>query len=171
MTQERIRNVKGEVDALAVYEEIKNTDSFVDFCRQFIHDEDHHIARNALWILTKASNDELSKLQPMKDELIDLAISVEDSSVRRLSLNIIERLKMSEEELRTDFLDFCLDRMANLEEPPGVQSLCMKLAFRMCQFYPELTVEFNCTLNAMEIDYFKPAVKCVRKKILSGKKV
>lgn len=170
MTQEQIKNVKSETDALAYYEEIKKADMFCDFCKQFIHNEDYHVARNALWILTKASNDELSMLHPMKDELIDLAMTVENSSVRRLSLNIIERLGMSEEELRTDFLDFCLDRMTNLDELPGVQSLCMKLAFRMCQFYPELTDEFNCTLNAMEIDYYKPAVKSVRKRILSGKK-
>ena len=93
----------------------------------------------------------------------------ENPSVRRLTLNIIERLKMGEDNLRTDFLDFCFDHMTRLDEFSGIQSLCMKLAFRMCQFYPELSDEFMRTLEAMEIDYYKPAVKGLRRKILSGK--
>ena len=89
--------------------------------------------------------------------------------VRRLSLNIVERLEMSEDDLRTDFLDFCFEHMIDVEEFPGIQSVCMKLAFRMCKFYPELMDELKRTLEAMEIDYYKPAVKCVRSRILSGK--
>ena len=49
------------------------------------------------------------------------------------------------------------------------QTLCMKLAFRMCTLYPELMDELKRTLEAMEIDYYKPAVKCLRKRILNGK--
>ena len=45
----------------------------------------------------------------------------------------------------------------------------MKLAFRMCSFYPELMDELKRTLEAMEIDYYKPAVKGVRSKILNDK--
>lgn len=87
----------------------------------------------------------------------------------RLSLNIIERLKMDEDDLRTDFLDFCLEHMASVEELPGIQSLCMKLAYRMCMFYPELMGEFKVTLESMETEYYKPAVNCVRNRILKGK--
>ena len=105
----------------------------------------------------------------MLNELIDQAIQTENSSVRRLTLNIIERLKMYEEELRTDFLDFCFEHMVSIEEFPGIQTLCMKLAYRMSSFYPELTDELKRTLEAMEIAYYKPAVKGLRKKILSGR--
>ncbi|MBR3079881.1 MAG: hypothetical protein IKH01_08705, partial [Prevotella sp.] len=94
---------------------------------------------------------------------------IDNSSVRRLSLNVIERLEMSENDLRTDFLDFCFEHMIDVEELPGIQSVCMKLAFRMCKFYPELMDELKRTLEAMEIDYYKPAVKGVRSKILSGR--
>ena len=41
--------------------------------------------------------------------------------------------------------------------------------FRVCRFYPELMNELKRTLEAMEIDYYKPAVKCVRSRILSGR--
>jgi len=108
-------------------------------------------------------------LQEFLNEFIRQAMQTENSSVRRLSLNIIERLPMEEDDLRTDFLDFCLEHMASIEEYPGIQTLCMKLAYRMCQFYPELMDELQRTIEAMEIDYYKPAIKGLRKKILSGK--
>jgi len=86
-----------------------------------------------------------------------------------LTLNIIERLTLEEDDLRTDFLDFCFEHMVSVEEFPGIQTLCMKLAYRMCTFYPELMDELKRTLEAMEIDYYKSAVKCLRKRILSGR--
>ena len=73
---------------------------------------------------------------------------------------------MDEEDLRTDFLDFCFEHMVSIEEFPGIQTLCMKLAYRMCSFYPELMGEMKRTLDAMEIEYYKPAVKSLRNRIL-----
>ena len=122
-----------------------------------------------MWGLTKATNEELSELQVVLNELIDQAMQTENSSVRRLTLNTIERLTLDEDDLRTDFLDFCFEHMVSIEEFPGIQTLCMKLAYRMCTFFPELMDELKRTLEAMEIDYYKPAVKSLRKRILSGK--
>ena len=42
----------------------------------------------------------------------------------------------------------------------------MKLTYRICCFYPELMGEMKRTLEAMEIDYYKAAVKGVRNRIL-----
>ncbi len=166
-----LHNVMGEADAMAVYGDLKRTADFQGFAKHFIYGDDYRVARNALWVLTKASDDELSQLQPSLNDLIDLALHTPNSSVRRLSLNIVSRLKMEEDDLRTDFLDFCLARMVDIEEPPGVQTLCMKLAFRMCQFYPELQDELIRTIEAMDIEYYKPAIKSVRNKILKGQSV
>ena len=132
-------------------------------------DTDYRVARSALWGLTKANDKELSELQVILNELIDQAMQTENSSVRRLTLNIIERLKIAEDDLQIDFLDFCLEHMVSIEEFPGIQTLCMKLAYRMCTFYPELMDELKRTLEAMEIDYYKPAIKGLRKRILSGR--
>jgi len=169
LTAEDIKAVKGESDAQAVYREVKRTGDFEGFARQFMHSDDARVVRNAFWVLTKASDDELSQLQVMLHELIELAVKTDSSSVRRLSLNIIERLKMEEEDLRTDFLDFCLEHMADVGEFPGVQAVCMKLAYRMCKFYPELMDELKVTLESMETAWYKPAVTGVRTRILSGK--
>ena len=167
--EERLGGAFGEKEAQAVYREVRAGNAYVDFARRFAHSEDHRVARNALWALTKASDKELAQMQGMLHELIDLALSTESSSVRRLSLNIVERLKLEEDDLRTDFLDFCLAHMVDVQEFPGIQTLCMKLAYRMCGFYPELRGEFMCTLESMQAEYYKTAVKCLRKKIMGGK--
>ena len=169
ITNETLKGFFGENDAQAVYQALKATDGFLDFAQRFMHDEAAQVARNALWVLTKATDEELSVLQPIRNELIDLAMTTKHSSVRRLSLNIVERLEMYEEDMRTEFLDFCVDHALDIEEPPGVQAICMKLAYRMSKFYPDLMDELKRTIAAMEIEYYKPAVKCVRNRFLKGK--
>ena len=169
ITSERLRHTFSEGGAQEIYQEIRAAGDFLGFARRYVFDSDYRVARTALWGLTKSTNEELSELQVILNELIDQAIQTENSSVRRLTLNIIERLSMDEDDLRTDFLDFCFEHMVCIEEFPGIQTLCMKLAYRMCTFYPELMDELKRTLEAMEIDYYKSAVKCLRKRILSGK--
>ena len=169
ITSERLNQTFSEGGAQEIYQEIKAKGDFLGFAQRYAFDTDYRVARTALWGLTKAKDEELSELKVIYNELIDLAMQTENSSVRRLTLNIIEKLKMDEDDLRTDFLDFCFEHMVSIEEFPGIQTLCMKLAYRMCSFYPELMDELKRTLEAMEIDYYKPAVKCLRKRILSGK--
>ena len=169
ITSEILRNAYSEEAAQAIYHEVKSKNDFLGFAQRFIYDEDYRVARIALWSLTKATDEELSALQVIYNELIDLALTTENSSVRRLSLNLVERLKMNEDEIRTEFLDFCLAHMVDIEEFPGIQTLCMKLAYRMCKFYPELMGEFKRMVEAMEIEYYRPAVKCLRNRVLSGK--
>ena len=169
ITEERLRQTFSEGGAQEIYQEVKASGDFLGFARQYAFSQDYRVARSALWGLTKANKEDLSQLQVILNELIDQAMQTENSSVRRLSLNVIEKLEVSEENLRSDFLDFCFEHMMDIEEYPGIQSVCMKLAFHMCKFYPELMDELKRTLEAMEIDYYKPAVKCVRNRILNGK--
>ena len=169
ITSERLKQTFSEGGAQEIYQEVKATGNFLGFARRYIFDSDYRVARSALWGLTKATNEELSDLQVILNELIDKAMLTENSSVRRLTLNIIERLTLEEDDMRTDFLDFCFEHMVSIEEYPGIQTLCMKLAYRMCTFYPELMDELMRSLEAMEIDYYKPAVKGLCKKILSGR--
>ena len=169
ITTERLQQSFSEGGAQEIYREVKSEGDFFGFARRYVFDEDYRVARSALWGLTKASIEELSELQPMMDDLIDQAMQTGNSSVRRLTLNVIERLSINEDNLRTDFLDFCFEHLLDLGEQPGIQAVCAKLAYRMCTFYPELMDELKRTLAGMEIEYYKPAVKSIRNRILSGK--
>ncbi|MGM9855203.1 MAG: hypothetical protein ACI31B_05685 [Muribaculaceae bacterium] len=164
-----IDDAYSEGEALAVYRELRRQGDFAAFCREFMHNADYQVARNALWCLTKASHEEIRQCQPLLHQLIDLAMTTANSSVRRLSLNVVERLDMPEDDVRSDFLDFCFAHFADVAEYPGIQSLCLKLAHRMCHFYPELMGELKRTLEAMEISEYSPALRSVRSRILSGK--
>ena len=131
-----------------------------------IYDADPVAARNAAWTMTHLTDDQIALLQPRQNEFIDLAMQTSNTSLRRLLLNVIERQEMDEQTLRTDFLDFCLEHMASPAEPPGVQTLCMKLAHRACSFYPELLKEFAEILQMMD-DGYAICVKSLRRKMLS----
>lgn len=167
--RERLKQTFSEGGAQEIYQAVKAEGDFLGFTSRYAFDPDYRVARSALWGLTKAEKTELSVLRVLLNELMDQAMQSDNSSVRRLSLNIIERLDMDEQDLRTDFLDFCFEHMVSPNEFPGVQSVCMKLVFRMCGFYPELMDELIRTLEAMDVSYFKPSVKGIRSKILSGK--
>ena len=171
ITRERLQQTYSEGGAQEIYQEVKSEGDFLGFARKYVFDEDYKVARSALWGLTKANDHELLELQVLLNELIDQAMNVENSSVRRLTLNIVERLPMDEEDMRTDFLDFCFEHMVKGDEFPGVQTICMKLAYRMSKPYPELMDELKRTLEDMEIEYYKPAVKGVRNKILTNKTI
>lgn len=166
ITCEQLKGAYSEGEALAVYHEVCRQGDFAAFCREFMHNADYQVARNALWCLTKASHEEIRQCQPLLHQLIDLAMTTANSSVRRLSLNVVERLDMPEDDVRSDFLDFCFAHFADVAEYPGIQSLCLKLAHRMCRFYPELMGELKRTLEAMEISEYSPALRSVRSRIL-----
>ena len=124
ITEERLKGAYSEGEALAIYNEVKQSGDLIGFCRTYMNHEDYQVARNALWGVTKASKAEHTQLQPLLHPLIDLAMQTDNASVRRLSLHHIERLKLEEDDLRTDFLDFCLAHMVNPDEFPSIQSRC-----------------------------------------------
>ena len=59
--------------ALEAYAWLKRSGDFAAFVA-LLHDGDAHVARNAAWVLTKATDRELSQLLPALDELIDIAL-------------------------------------------------------------------------------------------------
>lgn len=131
-------------------------------------DENNRVARNAAWVL---SHKPVSQIRTLSyDRLVGIIISTPDTSLRRLALNLVEKQDVPRESMRTDFLDFCLLHMHMPDEPPGVQSLCMKLAFRMCSPYPELMHEFHETLGLMPTEHYKPSVKHLINKMKNNNK-
>lgn len=153
-----------------IYQAVAENGDFIGFITTYMHNDDEQVVRNALSAMTKATDLELQQLKPAMNELIELAMKTKSSSVRRPLLGIIERLEMEKEDLRSDFLDYCLDKMMDINEVPSIQALCMKLTYKMCKFYPELMQELRRTLEGMEISYYTPAVKSVRRKILNQKR-
>ena len=123
-------------------------------------------ASNAAWALTHLPDSDNKYIDEYRDALVQLALSTPEVPLRRLSMALLERLEWSIDDVRTDLLDFCLERMVQGDEPYGVRSLCMKLAYYQCCHYQELKEELRQTLLLIEPSELGSGVKHTRKKIL-----
>ena len=65
ITEERLKGAYSEGEALAIYNEVKQSGDLIGFCRTYMNHEDYQVARNALWGVTKASKAEHAQLQPL----------------------------------------------------------------------------------------------------------
>lgn len=130
-----------------------------------IFDEDRRVANNALWVLTHFTLTENEWLYRKRNEMTDLAMTVTDATSRRLLLTLLNRQEYGEEDIRTDFLDFCLGRMLADAEPAGIRVLCMKLAYTMCRHHAELLNELTMALDMIP-SCSSPSIMTARKNIV-----
>ena len=61
ITEDRLRQTFSEGGAQEIYQEVKSTDDFLGFARQYAFSQDYREARSALWGLTKARKEELAQ--------------------------------------------------------------------------------------------------------------
>lgn len=133
---------------------------------QSVFDSDTRVAGNALWCLTWFNNKEAKWLIPKRSELVKLALSTDNTTIRRLSLNILNGMPWMKEDVRTDLLDFCIERILLPTEKPGVRTLCIKLAYKQCRYYPELSAELRMVLAELYNQSLCPAIASIHKNIL-----
>ena len=124
-------------------------------------------AGHAAWALTHLPRTDDSHIAQHREVLVTLALATPHVPLRRLSLTLLERLEWGEEDVRTDLLDFCLQRMLSSFEPYGVRALCVKLAYCQCRHYPELCMELEQTLQMMEQTEMGSGLRHCRKKIMT----
>ena len=120
----------------------------------------------AAWALTHLPAADNPAIAAQRDRLVQLATTTPDTSLRRLSLVLLERLEWTVDDVRTDLLDFCLEHMMLPDEPYGVKALCIKLAYKQCRHYPELCAELKQSLLLMEPSELGTGVKHTQGKIL-----
>jgi len=145
---------------------IEHSDKKKQKLYDLVFDKDEKIGYHAAWIFTHFSSEGNKWLYEKQDELIDEVIACEHGGKRRVILNLLYKQPLAEPP-RVDFLDFCLERMLSVKELPGVQSLCMKIAYEICRTIPELKKELKTTLEMMEGELC-PAIRSVRKNILKA---
>ena len=166
---ERLSSRIGIEDAMGLRGEVvmsRSADLLFSFCTS----SDAVVARNAAWVLTQSSDNDLAMFLHRQNEITDLVLQTPNTSLRRLLLSVLYRMPFRGDDIRVDLLDFCLENMVAAHQPPGVQSLCMKMAHRMCAPYPELEAEFLRTIKDMNPYHYSAAVTSARKNILAGMK-
>jgi len=134
-----------------------------------IYNKEDLVGYKALWVFSHFDSNENEWLNPRQDELIDEVLRCSHPGKRRLLLNLLLRQSFPNPP-RVDLLDFCLNRMLSKDELPGVQTLCMKLAYKLSSPIPELLEEMRCTLEIMEIAMLPISIRTVRRNILTDMK-
>lgn len=125
-------------------------------------------AGNAAWALTHLPDPAGPVLEPYRDSLVTLLLSTQDTTLRRLTLNLLVTLEWPKEEVRTDLLDFCLAHLLMPTEPAGIRSLCGKMAWTLCRHYPELLEELRRTLLYIEPETLSPGPRHTRNAVLNS---
>ena len=133
---------------------------------QLLFDPDKRTSDNAAWVLTHLPKTADVWLTKHQDLLIDEAMRTASTTKRRLIMNLLDRTSFAPGHIRTDFLDFCFNIILS-DEPVGVKSLAIKLAYAQSAHYPELLEEINATLQLMEPDELPAALKHLRGKMLA----
>ena len=147
----------------------QGNDSIKQELYKLLFDKDDKLAYQTAWVFTHFAPWENKWLIDKRNELIDEVLVCSHPGKRRLLLVLILGQPMVSP-LRTDFLDFCLERMISKQELPGVQMLCMKLAYEMCRNIPELKQELRAMLELMEPDLLQASICAVRKNVLKAMK-
>lgn len=132
----------------------------------FMFDKDKKTSDNAAWVMTHLPKSYNKWLDTKRDVLINGVLSAKETTQLRLFLNLLERLEYREDNLRTDFLDFCLANCVSPMQPAGIQSLCMKLAYKQCILYEELLKELKSTMQIIPPNELSAGARCQYNKIL-----
>lgn len=130
-----------------------------------VSDDDDRVAYNALWVLTHFDGEGRDWLRRKRGILIDCLLTEKHTGKRRLMLSLLDRMSVAEDDVRTDYLDFCMAKI-NSTEPYGIRALCMKQAFAQCRFYPELLHELKCEIEMMEHGEMSPGILSARNNIV-----
>ena len=151
--REKYRNLKSK-GTVKYYASKARDSEYCEMVLSFLKDEDPRVARNAAWVMTHFSQRLRRELRCRQNEFIDIILSSDDNQgLRRMLLSVVEFQGIAEEDLRTDFLDFCLEHLKMPGEAPGIQALCRKLSFQQCKYFPELMHEFKETVLLMQDGY------------------
>lgn len=110
--------------------------------------DDDRVAYNALWVFTHFPAEDINWIDTKRDKLIDMLLASAHVGKQRLILTLLEHLVIPKEEIRTDYLDFCLSKI-NSTDPYAIRALSLKQAFRMCRHYPELLEELRLEIDLM----------------------
>lgn len=132
----------------------------------------HNHAVDAAWALTHLPKTDNEHIAEHRKELVGIATTTNNVSLRRITLTLLERIDWSKfdpddvPQYYINLLDFSMEHLMMAEEPYGVRSLCMKLAYSLSLPYPELLGELRRSLLMIEPGDLGAGVRCTYNKIL-----
>lgn len=132
-----------EIKEICVLAHGKHNDHLKEQLYQLTLDDDRRVAVNALWALTHFASSDHEWLYAKRHHLIDRCIVEQDATKLRLLLALLLRQPFGKEDIRTDFMDYCLVRIADSKPAYAVRAQCIKLAYEQMRYWPELLGELR----------------------------
>ena len=133
---------------------------------ELLFDTDKRVADNAAYVLSHFNRRDNKWLFGKHEALIDEALCTQSTTKLRLLLTILLRQPFYQESLRTVFLDFCLSGITDTRKPVAIRSLCLKLAYKQCKFFPELLSELKEVLLLLQTTPLQPGIRSACRNIL-----
>ncbi|MBO5297572.1 MAG: hypothetical protein J6B03_08280 [Candidatus Homeothermus sp.] len=123
------------------------------------HSGDRRTSANALWVMTHLPASEAEWLHSLQDELIDMLLAETDTGKKRMLLQLLKVQDYAPDDIRTDFLDFCMSKINSECEAYAVRCFSIYTAFHMCRHFPELIAELEQHLDMMSSQSLSPGLK------------
>lgn len=133
---------------------------------QLTLDNDRRVATNALWVFTHFFAADNEWLYAKHNQLIDRCLKEEDATKLRLMLNLLLRQPYTEEDIRTDFIDYCLMRLTDPKSPYAIRAQCIKLAYEQMRYWPELLNELRQTLELISCEPLSPGLRSAWRQVM-----
>lgn len=133
---------------------------------QLTLDDDRRVATNALWVFTHFALADNAWLYAKHDQLIDRCLNEKDATKLRLMLNLLLRQPYTEEDIRTDFIDYCLMRLTDPKSPYAIRAQCIKLAYEQMKYWPELLNELRQTLEMISCEPLSPGLRSAWRQVM-----
>ena len=133
---------------------------------QLTLDNDRRVAINALWTFTHFALADNEWLYAKHDQLIDRCLKEKDATKLRLMLNLLLRQPYTEEDIRTDFIDYCLMRLTDPKSPCAIRAQCIKLAYEQMKYWPELLKELRQTLEMISREPLSPGLRSAWRQVM-----
>ena len=143
-------------------------DVIVKALYHLLSDADQRIAYNAAWVLSCSDGKVIKFLIRYQNQLIDLLIGTKDKSFARILFSILRRQTFEKNNLRTDFLDFCLNEIVNSNQAIAIRVHAIYVSYSLCKAYPELLNELFMTLQMLESETLSAGLLHARNTIMSA---
>lgn len=157
---------QSDIHELCALTQGERNNSLKEQLYQLTLDSDRRVATNALWVFTHFAAVDMEWLYAKHDQLINRCLNEKDATKLRLMLNLLLRQPFDEEAIRTDFIDFCLTRLADTKSPYAVRAQCIKLAYMQMRYWPELLNELRQTLEMISCEPLSPGLRSAWRQVM-----
>lgn len=121
---------------------------------------------NALWVISYMRKSESEWLRSKQDCFIDLLLNERHTGKKRILLQILRDIVFDRDNIRVDFLDYCLSKINSHTEPYTVRAYSIYCSFNLCKFHPELTSELHKYLDLLDTQQLSPGLRCASRATL-----